>query len=115
MFHVPDQPFPSRTQAIADGDLVDVTRWAHLFFDTPVACTAALWSIMEKDGGDPTTELVLLAHLLGEVWKAKKAGNLGEKIAFRHRLAGEERQVAAICETGIDGRSAITVMLADEC
>ena len=38
----------TRTQALEDGQLVDLTPWAKVYFKIPVAVTAAVWGELER-------------------------------------------------------------------
>ena len=118
----------TRTQALADGVLVDVTDTAReAGFVFPVALTHAVWEDCvgwsaedTKRKGGPQDEMGRLWDVL---WMAKLAARKGgERILFQlYRVPREGRGVraklvtlAAHCGQGDDGEPVVTIMMSAE-
>jgi len=114
----------TRAQAIEDGVLVDLTKWAReLGFRYPVTCTAGVWnghivpaealrSMGQSERGRGHDVLWMLLNAI-------RQGGGGDCVFFDVIfLQPPERHVTvklkALCGPGDDGQPAITIMLPDE-
>ena len=116
----------ARAQAIEDGVLVDLTKWAReTGFKIPVACTATLWHqyIMPPEG---TNELGqsergrahdLLWMLYNAIRNPANVGNdhlLFKVIFLKASHKHETMELKAICGPGDHSEPVLTVMLPNE-
>lgn len=115
----------TREQAIDDGVLVDLTRWAsETGFRIPVACTQTVWSdYIEPPEG--TLEVGQSqrgrAHdVLWMLYVAVKRSPAGESelryevIFLNKKLEHETVTLKAICGPGDEGEPVLTIMLPHE-
>jgi len=115
----------TRAQAIEDGVLIDLTKWAkETGFKIPVACTATVWDkyIVPPDG---TKELGQsergrchdILWMLYTTIKRSPAGQdrLNYKVIFlQARQRQETVTLKAICGPGDEGEPVMTIMLPTE-
>ncbi len=114
----------TREQAIEDGILVDLTKWAkETGFVFPVACTAAVWGqyIEPPDNVKSCQDVRGRAHdLLSMFFHAiRRSGGGADRLDFRVRLLqqpGRHELVnfKSICGPGDAGEPVITIMMPDE-
>lgn len=119
----------SRTQAIEDGVLVDVSETAkEAGFRFPVAITQAAWedcvSWSEEDNTRQCCqdESGRLWDVLTMLFYAIRSGNGGSNILFEliriprggRAIKGQEMTLKAVCGPGDDMEPVITIMLPNE-
>jgi hypothetical protein len=102
--------FYSRQQALADGELLDVSAAARRSaIPVPVAVTRAVWATCLLRA-DPSAEAACLAHLL---WHLRVALLASPRRVVDFRLPDGTRLKAARGRDD-DGAEALTVLLAGE-
>ena len=114
----------TRKQAIDDGVLVDLTKWAReTGFTIPVACTAAVWHqyIVPPEAVNGFGQSVRgPAHdMLWMLWVAIKRSQSGDRLMFDViflQTPGEHVTVTlkSICGPGDDAEPVITILLPNE-
>lgn len=115
----------TRSQAIADGELVDVTGLAEeAGFKIPVAMTSAAWANCvavppDADGQDETGRLWdvlnVLFYSIKASTKVRKSSTLRFKVSVRTgKTTTEEIELKSICGPGDDVEPVITIMLPNE-
>ncbi len=121
----------SRTQAIADDTLVDLTAKARehnvtMPFKFPAACTAAIWTWIVPSTDEASRDGQSVAGRLWDVlWLAlcaiRRSGGgsmLTFAVIFVRREDGKLRrrtvQIKSVCGPGDDMEPVITLMLPDE-
>lgn len=114
----------SRAQAIADGVLVDLTgKFPNecRMYKYPVACTAAVWALVEKAVNNPSW----CNDYAGVVWDILYMSVKGvvsrpgeDTAVFRVIITGTGRQkihtMKAVVGPGDEGEPVITIMLPEE-
>lgn len=108
----------SRTKAIADGVLVDISELAReAGFKWPVAMTAELWSLVEaiparyahEDVAGRLWDILNVAR-----WSIQKSAESGELLLFTvilHQETSDEVEIKMVCGPGDDAAPTITLML----
>jgi hypothetical protein len=115
----------TRKQAIEDGVLVDLSRWAsETGFRIPVACTQAIWSdYIEPPEGtlDAGQSQRGRAHdVLWMLYLAIKRSLAGESelrfevIFLNQKLEHETVTLKAVCGPGDEGEPVMTILLPHE-
>ena len=128
---MPDKPLDdvelissySRAEAIADGQLIDVTKVAReAGLRYPVALTTTVWvgCVEVPQGVDGQDEKGRLWDILVALAHAARSTH-GDTAHFRVHVRGDNRdttppavELKAICGPGDDAKPVITVMYADE-
>ena len=107
----------TRAQAIADGELVDVSETAReAGFRFPVAVTRALWALIEQLTKHEDTA----GRLWDVLWMASIAARRhgGSHIQFDLHLTDDGRKklqtLKMLCGPGDDSRPVITIMFPEE-
>lgn len=113
----------SRAQALADGDLVDVTETAReAGWRFPVAVTASVWSLIEVPA-DSRSAQDTKGRLWDVVWMASRAALRvrGDQLTFRVFFAPRHRRerrrevtLVATIGPGDDPAPVVTIMLPGE-
>ena len=113
-----------RAQALADGDLVDVTKWARsLGFTLPAACTRGVWrrccdSPAQAEGARLGCMLDVLAALRHRLRELKLEPNSFDRVRFSARVTvGGERSnlnLVAVIRPGDHTEPTLTVLLRGE-
>ena len=104
----------SRKEAIEDGVLVDITDTAReAGFKYPVACTAAVWALIEAPWGH--------TDINGKLWDIVymciheiKRGMAGDRVYFTAKVNGKNRNFYAVICPGDTPDPVITIMFTDE-
>ena len=118
----------SRTQAIEDGVLVDLTSLSPndtRLYRWPVACTAAVWGLVERACAHRTETAehveVPIAEAGPWIWdlcwmsiKAKTRVISPSEHLFICTIGRKAHTFKAVCGPGGQGEPVITIMLADE-
>jgi hypothetical protein len=106
----------SRSQAIEDGVLVDLTDWAReTGFTCPVAVTVALWGKIEapkRSNQDTRGRAHDVLYLMFVACKFAKAGQ--DELFYRVKLGRRNVRVKVLCGPGDDGEMVLTAMLPEE-
>lgn len=103
----------TRAQAIDDGELVDLTpigweagwRW-------PVAVSASVWSLLEREPSDPQAPVRALHLLRFLAIVARTQDSDRFQITWEHH-AGDTR-LSVLCGPGDDGEPVLTICLPGE-
>jgi hypothetical protein len=113
----------TRAQALADGELVDVTTVAaEAGFCHPVALTAAVWRLAvewpasEPEIQDEQGRLWDVVYMAADAAR-RQAGReqlFGLAVVPRGRMAPESVQLKCVCGPGDDGEPVITIMCPEE-
>ena len=114
----------TRTQAIADGVLMDVTPTAkEAGFRYPVALTAAVWSkfVCVPEGVEDQDETGRLWDILCMLRFAIRRAHNGSELLFSLHVRNDNRpstppliRLKAVCGPDDDGQPCLTVMLPSE-
>ena len=113
----------TRTQAIADGVLVDVAPLAHeAGFQIPVAVTRSVWErciAIPHEVTDQDEAGRLWDILVCLTFAVRRAGKDTNQVAFRVGVRNrphlvEEVKLCAVCGPGDTGEPVLTVMFPDE-
>lgn len=116
----------TRAQAIEDGILVDLSQFkepAEAGFKFPMACTAAVWALIDPSDMAPGNSIT--GRLWDLCWMMKNAARRarGSVINFRviftlkarnGRWVQRETALKAVCGPGDTPEPVLTVMLPDE-
>ena len=111
----------TRAQAIADGELVDVTEAAkHVGFKIPVAVTKAAYhvGVTEPNAHDnimgDASESQSLAGFLDMIhWLISRSLD-NERMAFNFGIGGKKSTFVVVCGPGDDAEPVITIHLPGE-
>ena len=114
----------SRAEALADGVLVDLSALVpgvcRQFFKVPVACTAAVWGIIERAINNPRYSNDIDGVVFDLCWMARHRGNrvAENTLAFEVIIRGAGPRTLhcfrLVCGPDDEGKPAITVMLPEE-
>lgn len=115
----------TREQAVADGELVDVTETANeAGFKVPVALTRAVWSeyVAVPEGVEGQDEVGRLWDILSMCrWGVERWNRVGSMFLFHLQVRNDNRegevpvvQLKAVCGPDDDAKPCVTVMLPDE-
>lgn len=107
----------SRKQAIQDGVLVDLSQWkvARDHWKLPLACTSAVFSIMEQAVNAEGCDYPGIIHDLS--WLAKQAigkSNNGPQVYFACTVGNRTLNFKMHCGPGDDPMPVLTLMLSSE-
>ena len=114
----------TRTQALADGVLVDLTEWAQeTGFRIPVACTAAVWhewitppETMRSHGqSERGRGHDVLWMLFAAIRRGEGDDRLLYDVLFQQQPGRTQTvQLKAICGPGDEGEPVLTILMPDE-
>jgi len=115
----------TRAQAIADGVLVDLSSDfpsdCGRLFKWPLACTSAVWSLIETTATDSNVETALIvwdvAYMaLVAIKSAPNAGNpeLLYSVCMPLTENGSKKRLKLVCGPGDCGEPVLTIMLPEE-
>ncbi len=112
----------TRKQAISDGVLVDLSARCpdvcKQCFKHPVACTAAVYVIVDKAVTNPKAHNDLDGVVFDLLWMACHGRVVGSTSNFQCIITGVGRQrtfsFKAVCGPGDDAEPVLTIMLPDE-
>lgn len=107
----------TRAQAIADGTLFDLShlRGVKMAWTIPMACTAAVWSIIDdavKNHGYTLTDI--LAEMSARILREAERQPCLNVLYFEISLAGRTHTIKAHSGPADDAALAITLMLPNE-
>lgn len=108
----------SREMALADGVLVDLTEADGMagHFTYPVACTAAVWSIVEEAVADEEQCNDLAGVLHDIAWMTRFPIHVVDDSTrvFAVIIGGRERELKIVCGPGDDLAPVLTIMFPEE-
>ncbi len=113
----------TRAQALEDGVLVDLVGVApevcRQHFKVPVACSAAVWAVIEKAVANKKHLNDLNGVIHDILWMSRFGARLDESTRlYKVTIKGAGRQslyiLKMVCGPGDDGEPVMTVMMRDE-
>jgi hypothetical protein len=116
----------TRQQAIADGQLVDLSTNFPIdtrMFCYPLACTAAVWQLIESSaaGEEVAPDIYVwdVAYMAFNAIKKLETGSTSNNELFYHVMMpltenGTEHKLKLVCSAGDDGSPVLTIMLPEE-
>ena len=114
----------TRAQAIADGVLVDLSTTFPTdtrMFNYPLACTAAVWELIESAAAaeetDPSLYVWDTAYMAYHAIRTVKNSGSPEmffKVTMPLTENGTEHKLKLVCGPGDDGEATLTIMLPEE-
>lgn len=114
----------TRAQAIADGVLIDLSTTFPTdtrMFNYPLACTAAVWELIESAAAAEETDSSLyvwdtayLAYHAIKTVKSTCSPELFFKVMMPLTENGTEHKLKLVCSPGDAGEATLTIMLPEE-
>jgi len=114
----------TRTQAIADGVLIDLSTSYPVdtrMYSWPLACTSAVWKLIESAASsedvDPALyvwDIAFMSHVAIKSVTNSGSSELPFKVTMPLTENGTEHKLKLVCGPDDEGKPCLTIMLRDE-
>ncbi len=99
----------SRKQAISDGMLADVSKFAKGYFKFPMAFTSALWSVVKRTSTKSGHDMTGIMHDIFSLMQMAARRSGGDRIKFKVRIGRKDHSLMAVIGPGDTAAPVMTV------